>query len=67
MTSPFLVADLIFIPCAGVDPDSLMWWVKGCWFYQSETVLAFGVSVLLAALLRVALTSLRQSSVVSRG
>ena len=51
--SPFFVADVIVKnPCAGIDPDSWAWILKGCWIIgREETVLVVGLCITGALLL----------------
>ena len=60
-----IVADVVFLPCKGIEEGSWMWWLKGCFMYQADTVLAVGLSVALAGVLAVALWSLRQRVAVT--
>jgi hypothetical protein len=58
-----MFADVIYIPCAGIEEGSWWWWAKGCFLYQSETVLAVVVLMSVAALVAGTVWSLRQRAV----
>jgi hypothetical protein len=58
-----MFADVIYIPCQGVEEGSWTWWLKGCFLYQSETVLTAVVLLTVAALVAATVWSLRQPEV----
>ncbi len=55
-----ILAQVVYKPCEGVDPNSWEWIYKGCWLFQSHTVIEIGASITLALLVAVMLRSLRQ-------
>lgn len=58
---PFFVADVVVRnPCADIDTNSWAWIFSGCWIFSFWPVL---LSVGLALLLAVLLSSLRQEQV----
>lgn len=42
----WFVADVVFLPCQGVEPDTWEWILKWCWLGDNAMAeLAFGVSM----------------------
>lgn len=57
-----LLAQTVWLPCAGVEEGSWLWYIRGCWVYQVH-VTAMLPAFMLAALTGVLLVSLRQRAV----
>ena len=61
--SPFLVARAVvapFNPCKNIDPDSWGWIFSGCWLINSSVIAELVGGAVLALMVGVMFTSLRQ-------